>query len=115
MKQWSDFAASQELAVRKLQEQDAETLACPACKNVWFEEVELMTFKSDHQVIPGQKVPHKFGPFIFLRCIKCDELTEPRLLRQQKDNLDKIYSTLLDMLEDKEAVALPVQELGEKV
>jgi hypothetical protein len=101
-RQWGQFEAAQQAAARAAQNIDNDTLKCPNCKSTWFEKVELFQFKENHTLLHGQSVPAKVGPFIFLRCARCDELTEPRLIRQAKDNMDKFYDSLLDTLEEKD-------------
>lgn len=113
MQQWTQLENEKLLAEQKKAQLEADTLKCPNCKCLWFEEVALYQFKAEHSLIHGMAVPRKVGPFIFLRCVKCSELTEPRIIRQNKDNMDKFYDDLLDVLEDKDKV--PVDSLVEKV
>lgn len=74
-------------------------LVCPKCKNSWFEEVKIQQYVDDHTVIPGQSIPPKNGiQFILLRCSKCTEMLEPRLLRNNRDAANSLYENFLDAM-----------------
>ena len=75
-------------------------LRCPKCKNTWFEEVRVSQFRDDHTVSLGQGVPTmNAGPFVLLRCAKCSDLTEPRLLRQARDVANVLYDNFIDAMQ----------------
>ncbi len=74
-------------------------LACPKCKSTWFEEVKTQQYVDDHTVIVGQSIPPKNGiQFVLLRCSKCSETVEPRLLRQARDAANSLYDNFLDSM-----------------
>jgi hypothetical protein len=74
-------------------------LKCPKCNNSWFEEVKAQQYVDDHTVILGQGVPPKNGAmFILLRCTKCSDLVEPRVLRQARDAANQMYDNFIDSL-----------------
>ena len=84
------------------QEAMNEVLKCPKCSCSFFEEVQAKQFAYNHNVIIGQKVPtvnFDVG-FILLRCVKCQDLTEPRVLRNARDSINKKYDEFLDEMEN---------------
>ena len=74
-------------------------LKCPGCKSSWFEQVRAQQYIDDHTVILGQPAPPKVGAeFFLLRCTKCGDLSEPRVLRQSRDIANQLYDNFLDSL-----------------
>jgi hypothetical protein len=91
---------------QKKKSSDDDCVKCPKCKNTWFEQIKAMQLKVDHNVVIGQEVPvnpNSNVPFVLLRCVKCGELTEPRLFRNTFDQLNKKYDEFLDSLEEQPA------------
>lgn len=81
-----------------------DALQCPKCKCTFFEEVRVQQYMAAHNVIIGQAVPAVQGtvPFIVLRCVKCQDVTEPRILRGPTgDQINKRYDEFLDEMEGK--------------
>lgn len=83
-------------------QQKIDIVECTKCKITWFEQVKVNQYKADHMVIPGQSVPVG-GPqeFVFLRCIKCQALYQPRVMITAQDLSTKLYNEMLDELEAK--------------
>lgn len=74
-------------------------LRCPKCKSTWFEEVKAQQYVDDHAVILGQTPPAKQGgQFVLLRRVKCQDLSEPRVLRQARDTANNLYDNFIDSL-----------------
>ncbi len=74
-------------------------LQCPKCKGSWFEEVRAQQYQDDHTVVLSQSVPPKNGTqFILLRCVKCQDVIEPRLLRNARDATNNLYDNFLDSM-----------------
>jgi hypothetical protein len=104
MQQWNDFNRQQEAIQKQLEKRDSECVSCPKCSSQWFEEVEVSRYKSDHNIVLGQKVPAKPGtiPYILLRCVTCTDLLEPRVLHNTRDVVGGDYNHFLDTVEGKE-------------
>lgn len=78
----------------------AEVVSCSKCKSEWFEQVKINQFRAEHIVVPGQAVPTANGQeFFMLRCIKCSELYQPRVMITAQDQISKEYNSMLDNLE----------------
>jgi hypothetical protein len=72
---------------------------CP-CGNSWFEEFKVSRVSKLHMVIPGQEVPKVgSGPFVLLRCVKCNEIFEPNLTAASTAHI-KVYNELMSELRD---------------
>lgn len=79
-----------------------EAVACTKCRSEWFEQVRINQYKADHIVVPGQALPVASAQeFIMLRCIKCSEVYQPRIMITGQDAISKEYNSMLDQLEGK--------------
>lgn len=95
------FADRETLLEAKNKEQKDDCIKCPKCKATWFEEVNVAQFIDEHTVILGQGLPPKNGVrFTMLRCVKCSDLLEPRILRQNRDAANQLYDNFLDQMKD---------------
>lgn len=103
MQTYADFERQQQTFMDQMKKHDMECISCPKCQCQFFEQLEVMKYKADHNVILGQDVPPKPGsqPYKFLKCIKCNELLEPRILHNTRDVIGGDYEELLDILEGK--------------
>lgn len=91
--------ARAENAFKKKKETNEDCLQCPKCKSTWFEQIKAQQFLDEHSVILGQAVPPKGQmEFVLLRCVKCAEVVEPRLLRQGRDTANTLYEQFLDSM-----------------
>lgn len=89
--------------LNKQQEVDRQVIRCQSCKkSTYFFEIECLQFKLHHTTVLGQRaVPVGDSvPYILLKCVKCGELTEPKIHRNGRDTADKKYDAFLDLLED---------------
>lgn len=85
----------------KKKDPNENCIRCPKCKtNTWFEEIRAQQYVDEHTVVLGQSVPPKGASFVLLRCVKCGELTEPRLLRNTRDSINAAYENFLDAMKD---------------
>jgi hypothetical protein len=86
--------------------EEPEALACPKCKCAWFEQILVTQFVAEHYVMIGQKVPPLQGSadIIVLRCLTCQNIVVPTILRNQRDNTTKSFDLFLDELDRKNAV-----------
>ena len=114
MTTWNEWEKSQLRILDKQEEIDRTCLRCPKCDSQWFEEVRVNRFKEDHNVVVGQPVPVKPGsiPYIILRCIRCLDVLEPRVVHSTRDIAGGDYDKFLDCLEgkdDKRTVGQPVE------
>ena len=80
------------------------------CGNSWFEEFRVSRVSKLHMVIPGQEVPKVgSGPFVLLRCVKCNEIYEPNLTAATTAHI-RVYNELMEELRadsDKEETTSP--------
>lgn len=118
MQQYQEFIKKQLEEQELLKKIDMECIRCPKCQSQWFEEVTLQKFKADHNVILGQHVPPKPGsiPYYVLKCARCGDLLEPRIIHNTRDLGGNDYDDLLDTLEGKgdtreEKVVVNLEEL----
>ena len=104
---WGEWEKGGESAEAKKLVADHDCIKCAKCKCTYFEEVRATQYLIQHSVIIGQPVPPKPSeiPFILYRCIKCKELTEPRLLRTARDNANKKYDAFLIELESETVIS----------
>jgi len=99
---FGDFDKEQANLMKHLNERDKESLSCPTCDSQWFTETKVTKFKADHHVIVGQVIPPSNAvDYILLKCIRCEELLEPRILHNSRDVAGGNYDDLLDTLEGK--------------
>ena len=102
MEQWKDFDRSEQLALKRDLESQLEAVSCPKCSSTWFEQVKCFQFKADHNLILGQEVPttktSSVG-FVLLRCLRCSNLLEPKILYGSRDILHGAYEHLLDTMD----------------
>src|SRR5687768_1593268 len=100
---YADFERQQQRIMRELEQRDLECLSCPNCSSQWFEQVKVSRYKADHNIILGQEVPPKSNtvPYIVLRCIRCSDFLEPRVLHNTRDVVGGDYSHFLDTIEGK--------------
>ncbi len=92
-----------ERSIRAAHNNDINTPVSCRCGCTYFEEVRAQQYMANHNVIIGQAVPAVMdgtATFFLLRCIKCKELTEPRIQRMNADRTDKKYQEFLDQMED---------------
>jgi hypothetical protein len=83
--------------------------------------MKIQRFKIDHNVVLGQSVPAKPGsvPYVMLRCARCSNMIEPRIVHATRDVAGGGYDHFLDTMEGKddkrekkqEEAAVPTQEL----
>ena len=86
----------------------SDCVKCPKCTATWFEEIWVAQYVDEHTVILGQGVPSKNGvKFSILRCIKCGDLIEPRMLRNNRDTANQLYDHFLDSMK----TTLPTDKL----
>lgn len=81
-------------------QEKTDLVTCTKCKSDWFEQVKINQYRADHIVIPGQTVPIG-GPqeFVMLRCIKCGDVYQPRVIITAQDLSTKLYNQMLDIME----------------
>lgn len=100
METFSEFEKKQAIWLREKEERDLECVSCPQCGSQWFTEIPVSQYKAEHHVVVGQRVPPKPGtiPYLLLKCIVCEDLLEPRVLRNARDTAGGGYDYLLDTL-----------------
>ena len=103
MQTYHDLERMNSLAIEKEERRRKDSVECPKCSSQWFEEIKLGRFVSDHNVILGQSVPGIAGEmaYILLKCARCNEMLEPRILHSTRDIGGDAYDDLLDTLEGK--------------
>lgn len=103
MQTYTDLEKQKAELEEKLRKMDLECVTCPKCSSQFFEEVKGMKFQLNHNLIPGQQVPPKAGAvgFVLLRCLRCANLIEPRVMHNSRDLAADDYNEFLDTLEGK--------------
>ena len=103
MQTYSDFERMNSLALKQQENKERESVSCPKCSSRWFEHIRVGRYKADHNVILGQQVPGLGGDlgYVLLKCIRCSELLEPRIINNTRDLGGDVYDDLLDTLEGK--------------
>jgi hypothetical protein len=101
MTTWNEWEKQQLRVLEAKEEIDRSCLRCPKCDGQWFEEVKVTRYKEDHNVVVGQQVPARPGsiPYIVLRCIRCNDVLEPRVVHSTRDIAGGDYDKFLDCLE----------------
>lgn len=105
MQQWEEFKRAEAVALKRQLDAELEAINCKTCGSTWFEQVKAFQFKSDHHVIIGQDVPPRQPGavgFVLLRCLRCSDLLEPRVLHNTRDVAAGSYDDLLDTLQGKD-------------
>lgn len=104
VRQYEDFERQQMEILKQHKKEETDCIFCPKCRSRWFEEVELYQFRANHNVILGQQVPVKPGsiPYYVLKCVRCGDLLEPRIIHNTRDIGGNDYDSLLDTLEGKD-------------
>jgi len=103
MQTYHDFERMNTMAMEEADRKRKDSVVCPKCTSQWFEQVKIGRYVADHHVILGQQVPSVAGEmaYILLRCVRCDEMLEPRILHNTRDLGGDAYDHLLDTLESK--------------
>lgn len=84
----------------KLTKEPNIKMRCPSCSFTWFEEIRCKQYLSEHTTIVGGSIaPASDVEFRLLRCVKCSDLLEPRILRGTRDFLHKEYDKFTEELE----------------
>lgn len=120
MTTWTEWEKSSLRVLKEQEDIDNTCIHCPKCDSQWFEEIRVTRYKEDHNVVIGQPVPAKPGsiPYIVLRCIRCSNLLEPRVLHSTRDIAGGDYDKFLDCLEgkgDKRKLVAPTEEKSNAV
>ena len=105
MQQWEEFNRAEQIALKRQLDAELECVSCKTCSSTWFEQVKTFQFKAEHHLIIGQDVPTRTPgavPFVLLRCMRCHDLLEPRILHNTRDLAAGTYDNLLDTLEGKD-------------
>lgn len=88
-------------------EQDQKKCLCSKCGNSWLQLIEVNEYSDFNEISLAQKPPplHGLNSFYLFKCIKCNELYEPQVIRNAGTiaNRDR-YNNLLDQLENIERV-----------
>ena len=123
MNTYADFQANEQRILKAMEQRDKECISCPNCSSQWFEQVKISRYKADHNIVLGQDVPEKPGtiPYVLLKCVRCNDVLEPRVLHNTRDVVGGDYNHFLDTLEGKfdsrqeekpqESNEIPSQEL----
>lgn len=103
MQTWEKYEREQAAAQDQLERLKLDLIRCPTCDSTFFEQVEVSRYQVNHNIIIGQDVPKdpKSMPYKILRCIRCGDLLEPRVLHNTRDVGRDAYDDLLDTLEGK--------------
>jgi hypothetical protein len=101
MQTYADFEKLNAAALKAEEKKRTDCISCPKCQSQWFQQFKVGRFVSDHNVILGQQVPSVAGEmdYVMLKCIRCEELLEPRILHSTRDMGGDAYDHLLDTLE----------------
>lgn len=104
MQTFADFERNNAAALKAAEKKRTDCLTCPKCESQWFTQFRVGRYVSDHHVILGQEVPAVTGEmsYIMLRCLRCEELLEPRIINSTRDVGESAYNELLDTLQEKE-------------
>lgn len=104
MQQWEDFKRIDQEALRNKLNSELESVVCPKCQSTWFEQIDAFQFRADHNLILGQDVPvRKTGMIAYkvLRCLRCNDCLEPRVIHTTMDSAGGDYNDFLDTLQGK--------------
>ena len=84
-----------------------------SCKKEHFEVVRVHKFPVLQDAVIGQAPVPDFdeGPFFFLRCIFCNTLIEPKIVRNIRDPMNKAYDELLDAIEENQGKTTDAEEV----
>lgn len=101
MQTYADFERLNAAAMKAEEKKRTDCVSCPKCNSQWFQQIRVGRFVSDHNVILGQEVPGVAGEmnYVMLKCIRCEELLEPRILHSTRDLGGDAYDQLLDTLD----------------
>ena len=117
---YKDLQEQETARLKAQKEYDLECISCPQCDSQWFENVSAQRYQLNHNIIVGQDVPPKQGgvPYKLLRCVRCGNLIEPRVMHNTRDLAASDYDMFLDTMEgkldvrDKSLHALEAEELA---
>ena len=101
MQTYHDFEKMNTMAMDEADRKRKDSVSCPKCSSQWFEQLRVGRYVSDHNVILGQAVPGVAGEmeYVLLKCVRCTEILEPRILHSTRDIGGDAYDHLLDTLE----------------
>ena len=101
MQTYSNFERENLAALKAEEKKRTDCVNCPKCSCQWFQQVSIGRYVSDHHVILGQQIPSVAGEigYVMLKCMRCEELLEPRILHSTRDLGGDLYDKLLDTLE----------------
>jgi len=101
MQTYADFERNNAAALKAVEKKRTDCVSCPKCKSQWFQQFKIGRYVSDHNVILGQEVPAVAGEmsYVMLKCVRCEELLEPRIINSTRDVGGDAYDQLLDTLD----------------
>ena len=105
MQTWEDLKRAENALLKRQTDAALECVRCLKCESTWFEEVDCFQFKADHNLILGQDVPPRrtgMIPYKMLRCLRCQNLLEPRIISNTRDVAGSDYDNFLDTLDGKD-------------
>jgi hypothetical protein len=103
MQTWEQYEKAQAAAESQLEKLKLDLIRCPCCDSTFFEQIEVSRYQVNHNIIIGQDVPKdpKSMPYKLLKCIRCNDILEPRIIHNTRDVGRDAYDELLDELEGK--------------
>ncbi len=98
---YTDLEQQEAARLRRQEKIANECISCPQCGCQWLESVSAQRFQLNHNVIVGQDVPPQPGsiPYKLLRCVRCSNLIEPRIIHNTRDLSANSYDEFLDTME----------------
>lgn len=116
MQTYSEFEKQRNMALKEKEKLDMECIHCPNCNSQWFMQVQVYKFQANHNVILGQDVPTKPGaiPYYILKCVRCNNLLEPRVIHTTRDIGGNDYDNFLDTLEGHGDTRTDEEDLSQK-
>ena len=103
MSTYDQYEKELKASIDQFRKKQEECINCPNCNSQWFTEVHANRYQVNHNVILGQQIPAEPNTlaYVLLKCVRCNELLEPRIIHNARDVAGDRYDHFLDTLEGK--------------
>jgi len=103
MSTYDALEKQQQKLMDQIEKNKLECINCPTCGSQWFTEIKAQRYQLDHNIILGQAIPTEPNtiPYLLLKCIRCENLLEPKILHNTRDVAGGKYDNFLDTIEGK--------------
>lgn len=99
---WTAFQRENDYVIQQKEKEANDAIVCGGCGSHYFTQVEAGKYRSNAELVVGQRVPNvpsQHTSYMLLQCVRCGDYTEPNVIRHNPMMLEKdAYTLFLDTL-----------------